>query len=240
MDEEELALEKAIESLDTDLIYTVLSHLHRKLTLSEFFATINSRRTATALFLRYCREQNPQLLKDFFFQDDRKSESALSIVQEALQTESPQERMELFKAASSLLGEHKKYAFESKVCLQFFYWILILTSSAKTLSEQVKFEERQQIMFKNLNRPVLSSSINGTIVELLTEGNLKMAEKLKTDLKLSEKRWCYQRLSVLVHKRNWDGLDKFGKSKPAIGYIPIVEELIRAGEFEHAKKVRQA
>lgn len=101
MQEDELALIKAIESGDTDLgnycilkkmnkfysclrnlfinfytVYLVMLHLKRKLPLPEFFRIINNKPMACNLFEVYCKQQDLKLLADFYYQDDRCVESA--------------------------------------------------------------------------------------------------------------------------------------------------------------------
>ncbi|CAG8793312.1 16862_t:CDS:2, partial [Cetraspora pellucida] len=66
MQKDELALIKAIESGDTDL---VMLHLKRKLPLPEFFRIINNKPMACSLLEVYCKQQDLKLLNDFYYQD---------------------------------------------------------------------------------------------------------------------------------------------------------------------------
>lgn len=108
MKEDRLALTKAIDSGDTDLgkirranlvhtsflnsstpltVYHVLLHLKRRLNLGDFFQLIEDGgpqlAPAASLLQVYAREQNRELLKDFYFQDDRRTESASLALEEA-------------------------------------------------------------------------------------------------------------------------------------------------------------
>ena len=51
-------------------------HLKRKLPLPEFFRIINKQPMACNLFEVYCKQQDLKLLTDFYYQDDRRVESA--------------------------------------------------------------------------------------------------------------------------------------------------------------------
>jgi hypothetical protein len=108
MQEDETALIKAIESGDTDLgnisvcvnidrilrrvtkikfslllsVYLVIFHLKRKLPLGEFFRMINNKPMACNLLEAYCKEQDTELLKDFYYQDDRRIDSANVVLAE--------------------------------------------------------------------------------------------------------------------------------------------------------------
>lgn len=102
MQEDELALLKAIESGDTDLgklihstwkrqlltfskVYLVIFQLKRKLPLGEFFRVINNKPLACSLLEVYCKEQDKELLKDFYYQDDRRIDSANTILSEGFE-----------------------------------------------------------------------------------------------------------------------------------------------------------
>lgn len=54
----------------------VIFHLKRKLPLGEFFRVINNKPMACDLLEVYCKEQDTELLKDFYYQDDRRLDSA--------------------------------------------------------------------------------------------------------------------------------------------------------------------
>src|SRR5690606_27202766 len=72
MEEDDLALDKAIESGDSDLILNVLLNLKKKLPLAAFFRAINNRPAATALVESSAtREEDHALLKDLYYHDDR-------------------------------------------------------------------------------------------------------------------------------------------------------------------------
>ena len=74
--EESIALDKAIESGDTDLVFFVLLSLKKKIPLSSFFRTINSRPVASAIVEASAIDQDQELLKDLYYQDDRRLDGA--------------------------------------------------------------------------------------------------------------------------------------------------------------------
>lgn len=104
MKEDRLALVKAVDSGDTDLgmrtvffifatvvslhaVYHVLLHLHKRLPLGDFFRLIEDGGTRLALASKllevYAREQNREMLRDFYYSDDRRVESAVLSLDEA-------------------------------------------------------------------------------------------------------------------------------------------------------------
>ena len=100
MKEDKVALAKAVDSGDTDLgtsrrpalliglVYQVLLNLRASLSPGDFFHLLDDSITpnlkpAVKLLQGYAREGDRQLLRDFYYQDDRRTESACLEVEEA-------------------------------------------------------------------------------------------------------------------------------------------------------------
>lgn len=119
MKEDRLALEKAVDSGDTDLMYTVLLHLHQRLALGTFFRLLEDggARLAPAgrLLQVYAREQNRDMLRDFYYSDDRRVESAVLALEEGAGMVDPAARIAAVKSAHKFFGEDKDRVFETKV-----------------------------------------------------------------------------------------------------------------------------
>lgn len=84
MQEDEVALIKAIESGDVDLVYLAMLHMKRKLPLGEFFRIVNGKPVASSLLELYGRQNDLGLLKDFYYQDDRRADGAKLHVLESM------------------------------------------------------------------------------------------------------------------------------------------------------------
>ncbi|NXN14461.1 VPS16 protein, partial [Indicator maculatus] len=74
MKRSKLALSKAIESGDTDLVYTVVLHLKNELTRGTFFMTLQNQPVALSLYRQFCKHQERETLKDLYNQDDNHQE----------------------------------------------------------------------------------------------------------------------------------------------------------------------
>ncbi|GFS12068.1 vacuolar protein sorting-associated protein 16-like protein [Elysia marginata] len=75
MGQDQTALTKAIDSGDTDLVYTVLLHLRDKKSNSgDFFMMIRTMPIACSLYIQYCRQQNLKLVEDLYYQEDNSLE----------------------------------------------------------------------------------------------------------------------------------------------------------------------
>jgi hypothetical protein len=68
-------------------VYHVLLQLYNRLPLGAFFRLIedggSSLAPASRLLQVYAREQNPEMLRDFYYSDDRRVESAVLSLEEA-------------------------------------------------------------------------------------------------------------------------------------------------------------
>ncbi|RKP25059.1 vacuolar protein sorting protein vps16 [Syncephalis pseudoplumigaleata] len=116
MNEPQLALVKAIESANTDLIYYVLFMLRHKYPLSDFLLYISDKPVASDLLICYAREQDPQLLESYYFQADQRAERANLHAQEAFR--SPDVSEKTAKLQMALKMYNKSRAFDAKQQLQ--------------------------------------------------------------------------------------------------------------------------
>ena len=72
---------------DIPSVYRVLLHLHKRLPLGDFFRLIEEGGSklehASRLLQVYAREQNREMLRDFYYSEDRRVESGLLLLEEA-------------------------------------------------------------------------------------------------------------------------------------------------------------
>lgn len=101
------------------IVYHVILHLKRKLQLGEFFRIINNKPVACHLLESYCKQQDPELLKDFYYQDDRTVDRANLTLMESFRQKDSTERINKIKAALRIYQDDKEHTFEVKVSLFF-------------------------------------------------------------------------------------------------------------------------
>lgn len=140
MKEDRLALVKAIDSGDTDLgashppwstflsltlppsVYHVLLHLRSRLSPGDLFSLVDDgtpqMAPAARLLQLYARDADRELLRDFYYQDDRRLDNACLELQEAGETAKVQERLKHLKNAASSFAEDKERAFEARVSIR--------------------------------------------------------------------------------------------------------------------------
>ncbi|KAI0346441.1 vacuolar protein sorting-associated protein 16 [Trametopsis cervina] len=224
MKEDKLALSKAVESGDTDLVYHVLLHLQKRMALGSFFRLIEEGGLALApaskLLQVYAREQNRDMLRDFYYSDDRRVDSAILSLHEAASMSDPASKITAVKTAQKFFSEDKERSFEAKV----------MDESARllTFQQQLEKEADGKITFFGL-------SINETIRTCLINGLSKRADKVKSDFKVPDKRFWYVKLHALTEIHDWDGLDAFARSKRSpIGYHAFVTHLVEKGHNKEA------
>jgi hypothetical protein len=203
MEEGEIALDKAIESGDTDLVFFVLLQLKQKLPLSSFFRVINNRPVATALVETSARAQDQDFLKDLYYQDDRRLDGGNILIDEALQQRDTQAQLDKLKLAQKLLQDAKETAPE-----------------VKALDDTSRLIRLQQVLERDLSNTFAGLSVNETILKLTRLGYSSRAKRAQSDFKVSEKTYWWLRLRGLVAKRDWAELEDIGKGnrKSPIGW----------------------
>ncbi|KAH8987853.1 vacuolar assembling/sorting protein VPS16 [Lactarius akahatsu] len=223
MKEDRLALQKAVDSGDTDLVYHVLLQLYNRLPLGAFFRLIedggSSLAPASRLLQVYAREQNPEMLRDFYYSDDRRVESAVLSLEESRQMKDPAAKITSIKAAQKFFSEDKERSFEAKMMDEYSRLLAFQQTLEKETTDRIEF---------------FGLSVDETIKKCLLNGMSKRADKLKSDFKVSDRRFWYLKLHALTATRDFEGLETFSRSKRSpIGYEAFVRHLVEKG---HAKE----
>ncbi|KAH7906991.1 vacuolar assembling sorting protein VPS16 [Hygrophoropsis aurantiaca] len=224
MKEDKLALIKAVDSGDTDLVYHVLLHLHKRLPLGSFFRLIEDggERLASAsrLLQVYAREQNREMLRDFYYSDDRRVESAVLSLEEASRMTDPSAVTSAVKAAHKFFSEDKDRTFEAKMTDE--------STRLLAFQQQLEKEADGKVTFFGL-------SVSETIRTCLLNGMAKKADRVKADFKVPDKRFWYLKLHALTSMRDFEALDTFARSKRSpIGYEAFVRHLLEKGHSKEA------
>ncbi|KKY21138.1 putative vacuolar protein sorting vps16 [Phaeomoniella chlamydospora] len=217
MEEDEVALDKAIESGDTDLVFFVLLHMKKKLPLSSFFRTINNRPMAAALVESSARSQDSELLKDMYYQDDRPVDGSSLLFTEAMNQTELQAKTDKLRLASKLLTDAKDPS------------AVLHTRSYGEVTQLLKMQE---VFDKDVadNSSYIGLSVNETLYRLFKTGYPKRAAKVQSEFKMPDKTFWWVRLRALVAARNWGELEEVGKTrKSPIGWEPFFTEILGAG-----------
>lgn len=171
MEEDEIALDKAIESGDSDLILFVLLQLKKKLPLASFFRVINARPTATALVESSAALENDNaLLKDLYYQDDRRVDGSGVFIREALRQPDARTAGDKLVLAAKLLSDSRENHFE-----------LTAVKEAATLLRM------QEALDRDLTDTFTGLSVNETLFKLIRLGYQNKAKKIQSEFKVPEK-----------------------------------------------------
>jgi len=123
------------------------------------------------------------------------------------------------KSAQKFFSEDKDHSFEAKM----------MDESARLLALQQQLENEADGKVK-----YFGLSISETIRVCILNGS-KRTEKVKSDFKVSDKRFWYIKLYALTESRDFDALDVFAKSRRSpIGYEPFVRHLVEKGHSREA------
>lgn len=110
------------------------------------------------------------------------------------------------------------------------------------LCEEARKLLKQQKTFSEKYATVRSGTFNGlslydTLKRLLQVGDIKQAEKLRSEFKIPDRHFWWVRIQVLSENFQWEELEKFSKIKKSpIGYEAFVEVCLNQQKVEEAKK----
>ncbi|RYC63410.1 hypothetical protein CHU98_g2808 [Xylaria longipes] len=214
MEEDEIALDKAIESGDSDLVFFVLLQLKKKLPLASFFRVINARPAATALVESSAMlEGDNALLKDLYYQDDRRVDGAGVFIREALQQPDARTSGDKLALAAKLLSDSRENNFE-----------------LAALKEATTLLRMQEALDRDLTDSFKGLSVNETLYKLVHLGYSNKAKRIQSEFKVPEKVAWWIRLRALVARRDWNEIEDIAKSrKSPIGWEPFFNLILQAG-----------
>ncbi|KAK3602689.1 hypothetical protein CHS0354_017895 [Potamilus streckersoni] len=219
MQKEQLALSKAIESGDTDLVYFVLLRLKESMIQGEFFMAIRNLPVAYYLYLQYCRQQNKELMEQLYYQEDNYLEEGNSKILRSFTVERYEERMTIMKEAMDSYNKARN------------------EFAARQTEEQIKLAKYQRRLEEELKRPYMDLSLHQTIYRLIMDNNVKMPEILRKEFKVPDKRFWWLKIQALAEAGEWMELDRFSKAKkPPIGMEAFVEVCLKNGNKHEAMK----
>ncbi|XP_075564965.1 vacuolar protein sorting-associated protein 16 homolog isoform X2 [Pelecanus crispus] len=219
MKRSKLALSKAIESGDTDLVYTVVLHLKNELNRGTFFMTLQNQPVALSLYRQFCKHQERETLKDLYNQDDNHQELGNFHVHSSYSEKRIEGRV---GALQNALDEYYKAKNEF---------------AAKATEDQIKLLRLQRHLQEDFDKPYLDLSLHDTVSNLILDGHHKRAEQLYREFKIPDKRYWWLKISALANRGDWEEMEKFSKSKKSpIGYLPFVEISVKHHNRYEAKK----
>ncbi|KAK7877787.1 hypothetical protein WMY93_031547 [Mugilogobius chulae] len=219
MKRSQLALSKAVESGDTDLVFTVVSFLKNEMNRGDFFMTLRNQPLALSLYRQFCRVQESQTLKDLLNQDDDHEGLGNFYVSSAFKEQRLEARVAALQNAVDEFNKAKN------------------DFNAKATEDEMKLLRFQKKLDEEKGAGLQGLSLQDTMEALLNLGLHKQAEQVSRDFRVPDKRFWWLKLRALAEKHDWDELDKFSRSKKSpIGFLPFVEVCVKNQNLPEAKK----
>ncbi|CAG2168046.1 unnamed protein product [Oppiella nova] len=214
-----LALQRAIESGDTNLIHTVIIRLREVLSAGEFLMTIRDYPIAYSLYQKYCREEEPEKLTDLYYQEDDFVSEANSWLSRSLNAQNLTQKQSYLQSA---YDSYKKARNEFNSS--------IIDENLRLIKYQIKLEEK-------FHRQYLNLSLHQTIKQLIIDKEYKLSEELKKEFKVGDRRYWWLKMTILAEMSEFLELEKFSKSKKSpIGYEPFVDICLKHRNRYEAQK----
>lgn len=231
MNEEELALQKAISSEDTDLIYFTLISLESRIvqgrgqSVDSFYRIIlNFPEAANLLKIYHRNKATPEdrlRLHNLLVHGKNFFEAGIAAANQAFQQRAPHAKAQLLKEASNLFNQGKDAAF----------FKTITDDEVEMLEIQRNLEMRCQTP-----RPMVGLNVMETLELLVYLGLDEAVEarwteqeigKLVKRFKVSEKAVWYLKIKCYSDRQNWDMLLRLAQEKKSpVGYKPFARACI--------------
>ncbi|KAJ8898107.1 hypothetical protein PR048_003467 [Dryococelus australis] len=217
--EDRPALVKAIDSGNTDLVYMVLLHLRDNMPMAEFQMMIRNYPIALSLYAKYCREHNRETLRDIYDLEDNYTSQAAFHLQECYDPKNSSMKAASLEAAKQGY-KRARNDFAATLC-----------------EEQQKLLKYQATLEEKFRREFVGLSLHDTVHMLLMLNEVKLADKLRTEYRVPDRRYWWLRVLTLSKLGDWVDLDKFSKTKKSpIGYEPFVDMCLKHGNRYEAQK----
>jgi len=214
------ALRKAIYSGDTDLVYHVILSLKEKHSTADFHMIMRQDTVGSKLYSLYCQQPGQQaLLSDWLEQEDDFPSMARAAYRESYETGRVEARLARLAAAQELFKRGKEE------------W------STQACEENYRLIKYQGMLEEKLGKPYINLSLHLTLRQLLVDRETKLADKLKSEFKLSERKYLWLKVRAFGESGQWAELSSLAKSKKsAIGFAPFLDVCLQQGERAQAAK----
>lgn len=198
MHEDDAALKCAVAACDPDLLEQVISQLKTRHQLAQFFNMIGRHPLAVQALEEYAAAHDPQLIQDFYYQDDRRLDGAMAVLREALHPDTsagaPDTKLvNRVKLAQKMLadgGSSKEHAHDLRV-----------------IDEHVRLLHLQEQLGKEYERDFSNASVLDLLLQLHIMGHSSRANKVAAAFKVSETTHAWITVRGFVDARDWAHLE---------------------------------
>jgi len=195
---------------------------------------IKDRPLARNLYISYCKEQDLEGLKEFYYQTQQPGEAASVMVLQAYRSESWKERLQQLEIARDFYAKDKTNPFPATAT----------DEQIALLKEERKMEE--ELKGASNDPTKLEIFIDLSISQVMAKyihlpGQSKKAQKVKERFKVPDKRAWHIEVKTLAKDKAWTELFQLvaNKKVPPIGFEPFVEACVEEKAYEQAVKYIQ-
>lgn len=187
---------------------------------------------ASALLEAFAQAEYPDMLRDLFFQDDRRVSMALLLFQEAYQVplsntgtetvraEALGERIEFLEQAKASFQEDRDRQTEAR----------ITDSANKLLTVQAALERELRSESVNTIPTLVGRSVRDTMAILFVRQDTARAERVGSTMGVPARRTARIAIDAFTAQRDWAGLAQWAlhsRRPPACGLTPVIITLLR-------------
>ena len=231
LQERELALQKAVDSNDTNLIYLALLHLERSVKSDEeFHRLIFKHPNAVKLMTVYLRAKGgakaEKQLQALYYYPGNYLEAGNMAVGIAYQQPDLTVRRERLKLAVEMFQQSKELAFH-----------------AKATDEQIELlQEQERLETATGHNCFVDTSVSDTIHNLVclaaeNPSCLRSAAHIKKNFRVPDKRFWHLQVRAMAETGQWDNLASLASErKQPIGFRPFAEACHRHGNLTEAER----
>ncbi|KAF7494651.1 Vacuolar protein sorting-associated protein 16 -like protein [Sarcoptes scabiei] len=226
------ALQRAIESGNTNLIHMVVLSFKKIQTNDQFYLGLRDFPIAYNLYQKYCRQDDREQLRNIYIQETDHISEGFSYLEQSIELESEQNDQD---------QSTKNYR-KNKITLITTAMDKFKRSRNNFLSQHIdeycrllKYQLRLESKFVGIK--FFDLSLQQTLACLLKNHEIKLCEELKKEFKISEKRYYHQRLLTMAEMSEWQEIEQLSKGKKSpIGYEPFVDVCIQFNNRYEAQK----
>ena len=232
LDNKEEALDKAIESGNTNLIYKVILSKHYQDHSPKILSSIlKLNPQAYNLYEKYLKETDRFELTNFYHVEERNNDKGFCFLKESFTND-------VLSSNQATAGGNKKS--ELQMALDAFklagndFMIGATEEQIRLLNRQKKIEEK----LKQTNPASLAGlSLHETVQTLLRMKMYKQADDFRKDFKMADKKYYWLKINELARQAEWTELYNFGNAKKSpINYEPFVDVCLNFKNKYEAQK----
>ncbi len=218
----QLALDAAVNSLDSDLVAVALETCEKNMSALEFDRAVSDRPFAENVHVSLLRARGDwDTLKLHYGRLERPQDGAMALISQAYECNNLRDRQTKLAAAKAVVESERGH-----------HLGVIIGEQLELLAQQEKLETE-------FREPFIDMSAREVVENLFRMRQDVKVNKLKSALKMNDAHFEYIEVYTLASMRAFDALSKKAAANrrgPAIGYEPYIEACVQNNNKVEASK----